>query len=294
MKKNFGFKILDEEALVDKKGLLKYLANIIFKEFCCIYCDHQLKSARAAQKHMIDKEHCQMNEDFFEQYEQFYDFSKENEKFLKRLEKRYKNSSDPETLRQIELIKKSINKNGAIDNNEEENSDDWEDVSDDEPQMEEILKNEQKEENEEKTPAPQTKKISKEFADLRKQQITHTGELKLLNGKLAGHRDYLLYYNQNLKIEDEEKKRVKQLCHDRQMQRKLLCLQQAMIMKGKGDSRVNQVMLKHYNFYLNRMKMQRDRVNRGKLRDNKKKWMKLGVQHNKLMPHFRDRNMIYS
>jgi pre-60S factor REI1 len=73
MKKNFGFFIIWEEFCVDKKGLIQYLAQKIHQKLLCIYCEnkgsHNFKNGEAVQKHMIDKGHCFMNGDYFEEYD---------------------------------------------------------------------------------------------------------------------------------------------------------------------------------------------------------------------------------
>ncbi len=46
----------------------------------CIYCENKgtkdFKTPEAVKKHMIDKGHCFMNTEQFEEYAAFYDFSK--------------------------------------------------------------------------------------------------------------------------------------------------------------------------------------------------------------------------
>ena len=236
-----------------------------------------------------------MNIKDFEHYENFYDFSKENKNFLKKLEEKYEDVKDENIKKQIDTVKayvenkirentepqtqEIIEEGGGqedmIEEDEDDNSDDWVDVEEDitekgEKGSESWIGNE----NSHIIPGQQTKKISKYFAEMRKNDRTQTGELKLLSGKIAGNKEYLMLYNQNLRFEDDEKKRIRQICQDRQMQRRLLCLQNAMVLKGMNDQRVNQIMLKNYRYYLNKMKIKKDKVNKKRYMNNKKIWMR--------------------
>lgn len=61
------------------EGLIRYLAEKINVGLLCIYCENKktkdFKSPQAVRKHMIDKGHCFMNTDHFDEYEEYYDFS---------------------------------------------------------------------------------------------------------------------------------------------------------------------------------------------------------------------------
>jgi pre-60S factor REI1 len=74
-----GFFISEEKYIDDKDGLIKYLAGKINKGLYCLYCEnkgfHDFKSAAAVKSHMIDKSHCFMKTDNFDEYLRFYDFT---------------------------------------------------------------------------------------------------------------------------------------------------------------------------------------------------------------------------
>lgn len=89
MEKKYGFFIIDAKSCTDKQGLLKYLGELIHIKKKCISCDSVFKSGRDCQQHMIDKQHCSMDPDDFEQYDKFYDFSEENRKVAKRIQEKF-------------------------------------------------------------------------------------------------------------------------------------------------------------------------------------------------------------
>ena len=94
MRLSHSFFISEEKYLTNLEGLLKYLAEKINIGLLCIYCDNQgtkgFKSGSAVRNHMviwilknfyelkinkqIDKSHCFMNSDYFDEYEEFFDF----------------------------------------------------------------------------------------------------------------------------------------------------------------------------------------------------------------------------
>merc|ERR1712203_426712 len=61
-----------------------------------IYYDYNrrgnFKTGQAVQLHMIDTGKTCMSQEFFEEYTDFYDFTKENEEVMKKLEAKYANS----------------------------------------------------------------------------------------------------------------------------------------------------------------------------------------------------------
>lgn len=78
MAKQFGFFLPMVEHLVDLTGLLVYVGQKVGIGYACIECDHAFSSVRAAQQHMIDKQHCRMtsdDDDWYEEYSRFYNFS---------------------------------------------------------------------------------------------------------------------------------------------------------------------------------------------------------------------------
>jgi len=94
-----------------------------------------------------------------------------------------------------------------------------------------------------------------------------------------------------LKIEQEENP-YKSLMRDRAMQRKFIELQQGMVARAQGKNDATQLMIANYGHLLSRMKKKIDKVNSKHKRYRKLRWVQLGLTHNKLMHHFKDRNLI--
>jgi len=83
MRIKHSFFLIDVDCLVDLKGLLTYLAEKVHIGQMCIFCNRIFKDGQACQQHMVDKTHCFMNvDDFEEEYEKFYDFSKTYSDFV--------------------------------------------------------------------------------------------------------------------------------------------------------------------------------------------------------------------
>lgn len=100
MNKGHGFFVLEKDCCSDINGLLKYLGDLVYQQFTCIMCEKHFKDARSVQNHMVDKQHCFMVQDDFEQYEEFYDFREFNERKAKELHEKYKHlkQDDSNTL----------------------------------------------------------------------------------------------------------------------------------------------------------------------------------------------------
>lgn len=197
MEKNYGFFLIDHNSCANKKGLLKYLGRLVHKKKKCIKCEWTFKTGRDCQNHMLDKEHIFMDADDFEQYDKYYDFTEENRKVALRIQEKFGHlkARDNEFLFTIEDNKPLALKNHAEGEDDDEGS--WEDVdSDDEG---EITEGEIEEES-----TAEKVNVKKEFYKLRKAKLLSTGELRLPSGKIAGHRDYIKFYKQKLKIEKEE------------------------------------------------------------------------------------------
>ena len=132
MRKKFSFFILDIDCLISLKALLFYLAEKIHVNHMCIYCHKQFKSAEAAQNHMVEKGHCFMSlQDFDEEYEPFYDFSPTYEKdFVGKTLEDFDLSE--EKAKQAEEKVKTAEEKTTSDIpsivEEKDDDDDWEDV----------------------------------------------------------------------------------------------------------------------------------------------------------------------
>jgi len=153
------------------EGLLKFLANKIFEKKCCIHYDYNkcgnFKTGQAVQLHMVDKNHCFMNQDYFQEYNRFYDFKEENERIAKKLEEKYKDS------------KGGIEFDYEIQEGPKEDSD-WEDIDSDPENIGVEIK------------AKNSNKIYK----LRRAKLLDNDELLLPSGKIAGHKKYFSIYKQ--------------------------------------------------------------------------------------------------
>jgi len=76
MLQKFSFFIPSIDYLTDLPGLMDYLAQKITVGYTCLYCDRELISLSAVRTHMKDKNHCMMQWDYLEEYEDFYKFPK--------------------------------------------------------------------------------------------------------------------------------------------------------------------------------------------------------------------------
>ena len=126
MSSSHSFFISEEKYLINLEGLLKYLAEKINLGFLCIYCDNQgtkgFKTGSAVQNHMLDKCHCFMNTEYFDEYEDFFDFSSQFEELEKEdnLTRKLAENKDIH----YDIIK--IEKEGKLDENHG-NDEEWED-----------------------------------------------------------------------------------------------------------------------------------------------------------------------
>jgi len=78
MFKKHGFYIPEQKYLVDKEGLVKYMAEKVGLGNLCFVCSFQGRSLESARAHMISKNHCKIpyeNEDEKLEISEFYDFT---------------------------------------------------------------------------------------------------------------------------------------------------------------------------------------------------------------------------
>ena len=206
--------------------------------------DQKFKSAKALQMHMRDKSHCQMNKDFFDEYEPFYDFTALNEAKAKKYLEKYKNAN-PDLSQIFELVLKPK----AGNNNTEEMHEGVEQGAD----------------------ANDAEKVIK----IPKIVKTETGELRLPDGRIVGHKDYTRIYKQNLKSKKEEDA-LTQLIMDRAAKRRLIDMQTKMLVKVKGLNKAecSEVMLKAYSQHLNRMKINFEKGTKADTKRDRRDFMK--------------------
>lgn len=78
MFKKHGFYIPEQKYLVDKEGLVKYMAEKVGLGNLCFVCSFQGRSLEAARAHMLSKNHCKIpyeTEDEKMEISDFYDFT---------------------------------------------------------------------------------------------------------------------------------------------------------------------------------------------------------------------------
>lgn len=166
MYKNHGFYVPEQKYLVDKEGLIKYMAEKIGLGNVCIVCNYQGKDLQAVRSHMLAKRHCKIpyesTNDKLE-ISEFYDFT-----------------STYNDYKKTETVKTSENAQ------EEDNEEDWEDVDSDE----EIEEGEETTNNDEE--------------ELPEEYLYNDGmALHLPTGIKVGHRSLQRYFNQVIKPEKE-------------------------------------------------------------------------------------------
>ena len=153
MRIKFGFTILDIECLVDLKGLLTYIAERIQLGKLCLFCDKQFRTAESCQMHMRMKGHCMMPFDDNTEFEQFYDFSRQYRnmglkfKSIKNEEETTMTDAEERKIQNDQKLVKATNKGSS--KQDDEASDSWEDVDEEDADMEEIDENDEFEDVEE-------------------------------------------------------------------------------------------------------------------------------------------------
>jgi pre-60S factor REI1 len=200
---------------------------------------------------MTDKQHTFMNNEEFDQYEEFYDFTEENRRIAKRFEEKFGNL---ETGKEQEVVFELNPKQPDGD------EDSWEDVDSDAEETGETAQEE-------------NVSLKREFYKLRKMKILKTGELKLPSGKIAGHRDFVRYYKQRLDLEKEENP-IQALMRDRARQRRFIKMQMQLVGKTTNLEGNGMMMVKQYNHMLHKMKNKLDKVTRKDRFIKKKNWVK--------------------
>lgn len=172
MFKCHGFYIPEHKYLIDKEGLIKYMAEKIGLGNVCLVCSYQGKNIEAVRNHMLAKRHCKIPyETLNEKLEisEFYDFTSTYSDYEKK-------PDDKETI-------VTINTDNIPSNGEDNGDDDeWEDISSDEEEGDG--------ENE------------KEEEDIPEEYLYNDGmALHLPTGIKVGHRSLQRYFNQSLKPE---------------------------------------------------------------------------------------------
>ena len=175
MYKKYGFFVPDQEFLIDQEGLIGYCAEKIKVGQTCLYCQKMFRSWRGCQEHMINSRHAKLRYEAnidLEEFDVFYDFTTDNEEFLKsgignhkRRGRKFK-ATEAAAEEPMEVV--------------DEDEDEWEDVdSDDEMEGDDGIY------------AAYEDEIAKHGFD-----ISPLGELIFPDGRIIGHRGLSRYYKQ--------------------------------------------------------------------------------------------------
>jgi C2H2 type zinc-finger (2 copies) len=287
MRLKFNFCIPDENCCKKKEDLIRFLAQQIQKENSCIYCFKRFKGAESTQQHVVEKQHTLMNEEYFGQYEQFYDFREENRRIAREMAEKFKNYPKENNL--VYRIKSDPNQKIKEDTKPavegtEGDDDEWEDdeISETEPQgrVKKI------------TLETTAKKLFEKFS-IRRARRLETGELLLPNGKIAGHRAYFRYYKQQLRSRQLDRKPLDQILSDPNFTKNLSPTEQQQLVAFSKKLGETTLSLSTYNHFLNKIKIKADKARRGDTARIKRNYVRIGVEAKKLQKYFRDRNIIF-
>jgi len=195
MRLQHSFFISDMKYVKNLNGLLKYLGEKIQKGCLCIYCENHhckdFKSGEAVQNHMMDKGHCFMKTDDFDEYHRYYDFSKSLDDMHNKMYLGDVNEPLKEGEEYLEMESDDEEDNGwedvdEADEDEEEEEEDEEGKADGE-----------KEEGEGEVKEEKEKKVKRVYRyKVRKVKVLENGEIQLPNGRILGHRKYRHLYRQ--------------------------------------------------------------------------------------------------
>lgn len=194
MYKKYGFFIPDQEFMIDLEGLIGYCAEKIKLGHTCLYCQKTFRSWRGCQEHMINSSHCKLRYEAdvdLEEFDVFYDFTADNEEFLKsgignhkRKGKKSKQAAaagdhDDEPM-------EVVNEDENVD--EDDDDEEWEDVDSDE---------DMEDDDDDGMYAAYEDEVARHGFD-----ITPLGELIFPDGRIIGHRGLNRYYKQRFAPED--------------------------------------------------------------------------------------------
>lgn len=176
MLRQYGFFIPDGEYLTDSEGLIGYCHEQIRLGHMCLYCHRVFTTWQGCQKHMIAKSHTKLRyetPDDMEDWAVFYDFTAADREFLGSLPKQNKKLS---------------RKNG-----EDEDDDEWEDMSED---GENGVSPDDMDEDEKEEEADDDDDLYDEYMTSMGFDLTPLGELIFPDGRIVGHRLLRRYYKQ--------------------------------------------------------------------------------------------------
>jgi len=216
-----------------------------------------------------------MNQEYFDEYERFYDFTEENEAIAKKLQEKYKNCEGGE-----EFIYEVPEKNAGEVIEEKEDDDEWADCDDDSNSVDML----------EEKPAKIPKMAKKQYR-MKRAKLMDTGELLLPSGMIAGHRDFANLYKQRPRIHTEEMN-VRRLASGRGVYGGKISYSTAVMLKSAMKN--GTIMQADYNRYLAKERAKVDKRLVRVMRKRDDMYMKLGVAGNlTLRTHFRDSTVIF-
>jgi len=211
-----------------------------------------------------------MNQELFDEYERFYDFTAENEEIAKKLQENFKNCEGGE-----EFIYE-VPENNA----DEEKEDEWADCDDEEDSTDMLTEK-----------PPKIPKEMKKQYKFKRAKLMDTGELLLPSGKIAGHRDYKHLYVQRPRLHTEETN-VRRLASGRGVYGGKISYSTAVMLKSSMNA--GSQVQKDYFRFLTKEKQKNDKRLVRVLRKRDDMYMKLGVAGNKVLrEHFRDQTVIF-
>lgn len=307
MRLKHSFFILDIDCVSNLKGLLTYIAERIQLGYLCLFCSKMFKNSRRCQQHMLDKMHTFMNMEDENEYEQFYDFSKTYENHpladakqeVKEGESKVGESKeaehdaewedvDLEDANEDDLNNESdeepaekVNKNDQTPSSEAEFSVISEEDAKNTDSFSKIdMASEQKSKTERFgadsvssiKEAKERKRKTREEArlglNIKQAELLDSGEIKLGNGKIIGHRQFAYIYKQRYRVPD----------HREAVIVNKLSLEYRRLKAITDGADLESIKQQNPQYYL----MMQKQVQYQKYLD-----MKVGVRHHKLQHHFR-------
>jgi len=277
MRVDHSFFVSEIKYVTDLKGLLKYLGEKIHKGCLCIHCENRhakdFKTGEAVQNHMTSKGHCFMKDDDFTEYIKYYDFSSTFNDYKTKIGGKL---DDSETLKKdeayLEIVSDDEDEEWEDDGEDDEEGDDEEDADEEsgekKPKKSQITDESKQMEKEEEKKQQRIHRIK-----VKKAVVLPSGEVKLPNGKIIGHRGYKSYYKQYFRGE-------MQRSHMRDIMPSLSS-ELALLNPHNQLMVVNQI-----NALKQREKI--DKINRKYLHKAHQDYVKLGMQSNDtLQKHFK-------
>jgi len=183
MYEKYGFFLPDRECIIELEGLIGYCTEKVKLGHMCLYCQKTFKSWRGCQEHMINTRHTKLRYEKgidLEEFDVFYDFSKDDEEFLASGLGNFKKKRVPKVKQNKEWENADMDEN--IGDGSDSDSGEWEDVDSDE---------DMEDGNEDGLYAAYQDEIANHGFD-----ITPLGELIFPDGRIVGHRGLSRYYKQ--------------------------------------------------------------------------------------------------